>query len=212
MFAMSRFLFTALVALYASMAMCAPTATDHVPTADKRNNVYHDSMASWEVAPYPDADPIILNGTIQQVYAELQQINPNYDEDWEGVEEPEAEDDSPVLEKRSHDLECWDARRWGVSPEVMGDGIRYLRKLHGRPYLSAGPNECFVVSCSWDSPIRWCNDDTAPRYLPSYTNIAEGVEVIMRYCYSTRYRLAAGELDHADKWRVNIQWEPSQHC
>jgi hypothetical protein len=30
---------------------------------------------------------ITLNGTVEQVYAKLLELNPNYDEDWAGVDE-----------------------------------------------------------------------------------------------------------------------------
>ncbi|KAL3489615.1 hypothetical protein BJX62DRAFT_238881 [Aspergillus germanicus] len=65
-----------ILAALAVMASAFPTPS---ALADPESDYI---IPSWEVAPYPGAAPILLNGTVEQVYAKLLEMNPNYDIDW----------------------------------------------------------------------------------------------------------------------------------
>ncbi len=119
---------------------------------------------SWEVAPYPGAAPITLNGTVEQVYAKLLEINPNYDEDFKDSE-PELEP-TRSLKKRKDTLVC-DGEHSADTTRI-DQGIKYLRKVKGSPQLS--PWACSRVSCSWYSAIIWCNDVSRRPLLSSSIN------------------------------------------
>jgi hypothetical protein len=125
---------------------------------------------SWEVQVIPGGELITLNGTIEEVHAELLHLNSNWDEDF--PEEPEAEDtnestdlverdfDSP-LDKRTDftnsKYNCFGP--YGLAKSIaINQGITYLRKVKGNPRASAGPSRCGRVSCSYNSGIYWCND------------------------------------------------------
>ncbi|KAL3488225.1 hypothetical protein BJX62DRAFT_240260 [Aspergillus germanicus] len=68
---MQHLLANALLTLLALGASAYPTDT---LTGDL-------ATAKWEVSPSLRVPTIILNGTVEQVYAKLLALNPNYDED-----------------------------------------------------------------------------------------------------------------------------------
>lgn len=107
---------------------------------------------SWEVAPFPGAPPITLNGTVEQVYAKLVQMNPNYDDDFKDID-PDLEP-TVGFDKRADTLMCEGEKT--ADTKHIKEGIKYLRKVKGSPHLS--PWDCGRVSCSYYSGIVWCND------------------------------------------------------
>lgn len=169
--------------------------------------------------PYPGADKITLSGTMQEVYAKILEINPNYEEDWKNVNstysKPEPRSDKPPL------LNCG-GRNGYAKIDKINDGISYLRKFKLPPGLEA--NTCQMVSCSYDSAISWCNDvsnrsslcstistltlDKLPtlRVLPSFDNIADGAQVILNWCQAD-WDDVGGVLGHPDSWRVFVDKE-----
>ncbi|KAL2801847.1 hypothetical protein BJX63DRAFT_146361 [Aspergillus granulosus] len=190
-----------------------------------------NDIALWNVSPSPGAPPITLNGTVEQVYAKLLEINPNYDKDWgnandegkiEGVIHSNFDLDVDVdtavgsetdihagLESRD-DLEPLHPRE-GLTCEAdrnadmwhIHDGIRYLRKVKGQPVND--PGQCGRVSCSGNSAIWWCNLDPDHRkVLPSFNNIADGAQVIADNCRRGPNRVR-GKLGHRDRWQVIVQ-------
>ncbi|OJJ08162.1 hypothetical protein ASPVEDRAFT_143667 [Aspergillus versicolor CBS 583.65] len=149
---------------------------------------------SWEVAPFPGAPPITLNGTVEQVYAKLVQMNPNYDDDFKDID-PDLER-AVGFDKRADTLMCEGEKT--ADTKHIKEGIKYLRKVKGSPHL--GPWDCGRVSCSYYSGIVWCNDSPNSKTLPSFTNIAEGAQVIIDGC--DKKGQVVGYLDHSDHWRV----------
>lgn len=107
------------------------------------------------VQAYPGAPNITLNGTIQEVYAQLLEINPNYDEDWKN-EPSEMGTVSDAFNLWAYTLRC--SPNNGVTQGPVKEGIEYLRKVRGQPHLGRGPRKCERVSCSWNTGIFWCND------------------------------------------------------
>ncbi|OJJ53586.1 hypothetical protein ASPSYDRAFT_533281 [Aspergillus sydowii CBS 593.65] len=187
---MSPFLASLFLVLYALMVYGLPA---------EHGSVRDDQLVepSWEVAPYPGAAPITLNGTVEQVYAKLLEINPNYDEDFKDSE-PELEP-TRSLKKRKDTLVC-DGEHSADTTRI-DQGIKYLRKVKGSPQLS--PWACSRVSCSWYSAIIWCNDSPYSKTLPSFNNIADGAQVIRDGCNENGY--VKGWLDHSDRWRAIVQ-------
>lgn len=123
----------------------------------------------WEVQATPSGEMIKLNGTVKSVHEQLLAINPNYEAEFAALEpEQGVEHDEDLEATASGDLakrtdfstykyECFG--RWrGASPKYILQGIKYLRKLPGRPTNGPGPGACGRVSCSWNSAISWCND------------------------------------------------------
>ncbi|KAL4779697.1 hypothetical protein BJX76DRAFT_351572 [Aspergillus varians] len=108
------------------------------------------------------------------------------------------------LSKR-HNLQCIPAiEAQSARADHIIEGIRHLRETGGRPTL--GAHKCEQVSCEWGDVIIWCNDAKTTRSLPSYTNIADGAQVIFNGCkyLDSGNNGFGGILDHPDKWRVIV--------
>jgi hypothetical protein len=159
----------------------------------------------------PGGELITLNGTIEEVHAELLRLNSNWDEDF--LEEPtdlaKRDFDSADLEKRTDftNSKCNCFGPYGLAKSIaINQGITYLRKVKGKPRASAGLSRCWRVSCSYDSGIYWCNDvrrwffltpgsfcvawchsdyffqSKSPKMLNSFGSIADGAQYIATRC------------------------------
>lgn len=111
---------------------------------------------TWEVEIRP-GETVSLNGTIQSVYAQVLELNPQFETDMadqiadrmKGLEV--AQEEVKGMVKRDHS-ECGG---YGGNMRRINEGIEYLFRLGGSP--SIGPGECGRVSCSWNSGIWWCS-------------------------------------------------------
>ncbi|KAL3456839.1 hypothetical protein BJX64DRAFT_293689 [Aspergillus heterothallicus] len=186
-----------LLLTFTLMALGAPTIPES--TIDVGNI----GTLSTTAQAFFDGPELVLNGTVEEVYAQLTHINPNYDSDWADVSNPEDTnvDDSRAM---AYTLHC--TPNLAVPGNYIKEGIKYLRKVRGKPKLGAGPNKCKRVSCSYNSAIFWCNDDNKPRSLPSFNNIADGAQVILSKCgHDSSKERFAGALHHPDLWRAVVQ-------
>ncbi|KAJ0412967.1 hypothetical protein BJY00DRAFT_98693 [Aspergillus carlsbadensis] len=185
---------------------------------------YEITTPDWEIPAFPNGEPLKFTGTIEEVHAELIALNPNWDEDFlSDVEDIPYPDESDFeLETRSLDTEgvttlakrtdfsssrffCFG--RWGsASHRRIGEGIRYLRGVGGRPSLAAGPSRCSRVSCSYNSAIHWCNDDNKRKTLNSFGSIADGAQVILDRCvaYNNGAQITGGQIFHSTHWNVIV--------
>ncbi|OJJ59691.1 hypothetical protein ASPSYDRAFT_67795 [Aspergillus sydowii CBS 593.65] len=221
---MYRFIVTTFLALLALTASAFPAFPGSNPG---------DTVSTFRTKAYPEGPDLILNGTTAEVYVQLKEINPNYDEDFKdipkvmdeisnmGTYDPVSELGTHILSKR-HTLSCvtHDNADDATIYHIRG-GISHLRGVKGKPTLTAG--KCERVSCEWGDAIIWCNDDTKTRSLPSYNNIADGAQTIMDGCYKEgeTMRGFGGSLNHPDKWRVivdgykyriNQDWQMRYDC
>jgi hypothetical protein len=100
---------------------------------------------------------VALNGTVQDIYARLIEINPTYDRDF-AARVPQArsnDDEAPHLQKR-FDIKC--NNHGSANLKLIKEGIAYLYGVRGKPTIGPGPGKCGRVSCSWSAAIWWCND------------------------------------------------------
>lgn len=125
--------------------------------------------AEWEVEATPGGELVTLYGTVQEVVAQLRELNPHWDTDFPEVDEPEDDastfedsvegDDNSTLVKRTDfsgsSYTCKGPNKANANTSRIRDGISYLRRVSGRPKI--GKNVCSRVSCSGNSGIRWCN-------------------------------------------------------
>ncbi|KAK2040999.1 hypothetical protein LZ31DRAFT_568316 [Colletotrichum somersetense] len=161
---------------------------------------------TWEFEPFP-GQTVVLNGTIQQVLAELAQINPDYSPfapalaahamTQEGREQAKLFPTDKVLCQK----DGWE----NVDYSQADVGIHYLRTVKGRPRLDPGPANCGRVSCGYEAAIWFCNDNTHEITINSFAQIADMVDVIEWYC-TTRWRHQYhGQAFHpTDNWNVYI--------
>ncbi|PTB40428.1 hypothetical protein M441DRAFT_141907, partial [Trichoderma asperellum CBS 433.97] len=174
---------------------------------------YKVFIPQWEVEVSPGGSMVILNGTIEQVHDELIKLNPNWDNEYLG-ENPSkhSENSTRLLDKRTDfsGAQYFCRGRW---PEALKEeikrGIKYLRRVNGRPTNGAGPGNCGRVSCSYHSAIWWCNDDHQPKTLESFGSIADGAQYIVDHC--GRYYLVSGQVFHKTNWNVIVR-EDTDSC
>ncbi|KAE9373604.1 hypothetical protein N431DRAFT_535069 [Stipitochalara longipes BDJ] len=108
-----------------------------------------------------------LNGTVQEVMAQLKELHP------EVVLEKREVIGRAALNKILPPL-CVPVGNWGWQSTLTGyitDGVTYLNRIGGR--LSISAHSCSRISCSYNSAIYLCNDnpgtiDPATVYIASY--------------------------------------------
>ncbi|CCF35349.1 hypothetical protein CH063_01288, partial [Colletotrichum higginsianum] len=195
-------------------------------TEAELDDFYGDTITwvvpEWDLEVTPGGEVVTLNGTVEQVVAQLRELNPNYDSDF-GLDLPSAEDAellaslvsedvaSDGLEKRTdfsgRNYIC--RGRWGnASARAIYSGIRYLRGIGGKPRLPAGPSVCSRVSCSYNAGIQWCNDARQTKELASFGSIADGAQYIDDKCHTGSPGVsgyASGQVFHETDWNV-IVW------
>ncbi|KAL4887670.1 hypothetical protein BJY04DRAFT_212698 [Aspergillus karnatakaensis] len=171
------------------------TAVSAIPT-DSFNLERRIVPMTVSIPAFPDAEPQNFTGTIEEIHAQLLEINPNYEEDFHHLDkrtpEEEAEDDTRVskLIKRipPEMFKC-------QIPDVrMADTIRlkarikWLRKQPGKPELDAHGSK--------------------RRSLPNYGNVADGAQAIMDYCITQDWNAQEdinGRLNHIDRWEAVVE-------
>lgn len=111
---------------------------------------------SWEVE-YEQGKFTSLNGTVQEVYAQLLELNPKYEEQFGTIEERAMSFNSPVPLVAKRDSTICNVFNYAQCSSI-GGGISYLKGLSGGATNGPGPGNCGRVSCSYNSAIWWCND------------------------------------------------------
>ncbi|POR32128.1 Uncharacterized protein TPAR_07670 [Tolypocladium paradoxum] len=160
--------------------------------------------ASWEVQATPGGPTVVLNGTVQDVHAQLVKLNP----DWEAqfADDGSRENNAATLEKRTDFMGsgyvC--GGRWKECDlDRLIEGIRYLRNVTAtQPYADGGTGICSRVSCSYNAAIWWCNDDPSPKQLVSFGSIADGVQYLIFMCQALGKPTFSGQVFHSTHWNV----------
>ncbi|KAJ5320255.1 hypothetical protein N7508_000538 [Penicillium antarcticum] len=153
-------------------------------------------IPSWEVQVTPGSEPLILNGTVEEVHTELLRLNPNWDEDFADTEDETLVERNFDLEKRTDFADskynCFG--RWGRCNSItIRQGITYLRKLSGNPRAAAGPSKCARSK--------------SKKTLNSFGSIADGAKYIDTKCHLGEgiSRYTAGQVFHKTNWNVIVQ-------
>lgn len=107
----------------------------------------------WEVEVSP-GKIATLNGTVQEVIAQAQAINPGFALQEIGPEPVKKRRRGPLSRREVKFCNNFGAADVGAILE----GVSYLRRLGGSANMKAGPRVCSRVSCSYDSAIYLCND------------------------------------------------------
>ncbi|KYK55795.1 hypothetical protein DCS_07759 [Drechmeria coniospora] len=153
---------------------------------------YGVEVLQWDIEVSPGRVEV-LNGTVQEVYAQALQINPNFKL-------------MPVSEKRdlyerNTPVECGTYKL--AYKSAIEEGIRYLRGLSGAPSNGPGDSICARVSCSYNSAIWWCSGKPYLRTLGSWDWIANSAQHIVNTCASEADKVSG--LNHeGDDWSTFI--------
>lgn len=120
----------------------------------------------WEIEVSP-GKIATLNGTVQEVIAQAQAINPGFALQEVG---PKPAPEAVKLRRGGSLSRRGPLSRRGVEfclnfgnadVDAILEGVDYLHRLGGSANMRAGPRVCSRVSCSWNSAIYLCNDVSA---------------------------------------------------
>ncbi|KAK7699300.1 hypothetical protein SLS64_011758 [Diaporthe eres] len=160
---------------------------------------YRVEVIQWDVPVSRDGRRAILNGTIQQVYQQLLEINPNYEAEFGPAEGKYTPGLSQVF--GSYELaerrDTWsDCGRFDAAKAVpIWEGINHLNHVSGTPVSRPGPGTCG-------------RKDTE-RSLSSYHEIANSVQLLTMNCtYWSESHLepqVSGQQFHIDKWSTVVK-------
>ncbi|KAK3295799.1 uncharacterized protein B0H64DRAFT_474703 [Chaetomium fimeti] len=194
-----------LASAFAAVAVAAPVANESPIEG------YAIVPATWELDG-PDGQVIQLNGTVQEVVAQLDVIVPNSRNkliaDIATASASAAE--ASTLERRydEESLHCF-VSPWGNGyVDSIQDGINYLNNVPGRPWHNPGPGNCARVSCSYRSAIYWCNDNRFRKELNSFKDIAHGADRIKNTCRrqdGVGSLVTNGQIFYTDGWNVIVR-------
>ncbi|KAK8112448.1 hypothetical protein PG984_012974 [Apiospora sp. TS-2023a] len=172
MFALTLWFLAALVSTFVSGA-----AVSRDDNGSSNNSVAMPGI-TWRGNITADGPIYEFNGTVQEIYAQIQAANPDY----KLMEVPHKHSASPhTLKVSSTQCDSPNDDDWGyaVGDRII-DGINYLRGLTGDCGVTPGP--CGRVSCSWDSAISWCWDNPTGGYTTKCSALADYAQAVMDHC------------------------------
>ncbi|KJK81277.1 hypothetical protein H634G_03296 [Metarhizium anisopliae BRIP 53293] len=138
----------------------------------------------------------VLNGTVQEVYAQALQINPKFT-----LTNAAEARDVHQKQKRSS-VQCGN---WPLADKGrIQEGINYLRGAPAAPRNGPGPGNCGRVSCSYNSAIWWCNDNTTPKTLDSWNWVADSAQHIVNTCAPAAARVS-GQNFESGNWNTIVR-------
>ncbi|AEO69047.1 fd896ae8-f71e-4e42-ba99-548a03bad6f5 [Thermothielavioides terrestris] len=156
----------------------------------------------WEIEVAP-GQIARLNGTVQEVYAQALQINPNFK-----LKTPStpARPRRALAHQRSKVEDCNYPYPLAEASKIH-DGVEYLRGVPGKPVEGPGPTACGRVSCSWKSAIWWCNDNKNLYTLDSFNKIADSAQFILLTCPWTGYMnwYVSGQNFETEHWSTIVK-------
>ncbi|KAH7111693.1 hypothetical protein B0J13DRAFT_590953 [Dactylonectria estremocensis] len=140
----------------------------------------------WEVETSVGGPIVILNGIIEQVYAQLLDINPHYDMEFGISEDIDFEKCTDFLKAKTS---CWDMN---------------MRYVANRGSILNGPGNCRRVSCLYRSAIWWCNNSKKVKTLSVFRSIADGAQRVVNKCsYGAK---TLGKVDYLIDWAVVVNY------
>ncbi|KAK8127860.1 hypothetical protein PG984_008968 [Apiospora sp. TS-2023a] len=156
---------------------------------------YGVDILQWNVEVAPGQTEV-LNGTVQQVYEQILQMNPDF-----RLGDTQLQSRGLRPQKRTSTVQCgiYDPGfTWAIQ-----DGINYLRRVPGKPSEGPGPGNCGQVSCSYNSAIWWCNESPVTKTLKSWDMIANAAQFMLQNCDYVG-GLISGQNFDSDNWSTNI--------
>ncbi|KAK3397670.1 hypothetical protein B0T20DRAFT_453742 [Sordaria brevicollis] len=136
---------------------------------------------TWKVKAHPDGPSMNVTGTVQQVYAALDKVNPNFRKDF-GIGN---ESNNSVLAMTTESNSNYELQSLAcdvfdyAQRTATQDGIKHLNSVPGAPSNGPGPRNCGRVSCSYESAIYWCNDNPTVQSLDSYSSIGWAAQFVL---------------------------------
>lgn len=165
----------------------------------------------WKVQATPGGAYLLINGTVQDVFNQLRQVNPTFEADFDiDIEHPSSTQMGYLVDT----YDCWEQSSYAKQGTILDQGVPYLRAVPGKPAATLGPGVCGRVSCSWNSAIWWCIQ-VADKQLDSFGAIADGAEYVANTCQANMCQFldcetfTMGRVFYTDGWSVVVQGD---HC
>ncbi|KAH8668937.1 hypothetical protein BX600DRAFT_496930 [Xylariales sp. PMI_506] len=89
-----------------------------------------------------------------------------------------------------------------ATTDPLEEGIQYLHGIPGDCHLGPGPALCSRVSCSYDTAIFYCNDNSYDIYVPCST-LGDRASDIWLACFQAPY-FVRGQVFDTDNWNVAV--------
>ncbi|CCF34579.1 hypothetical protein CH063_06546 [Colletotrichum higginsianum] len=167
-------------------------------------------VPTWEFEPFP-GEKVVLNGTIEQVVAELKEINPDYSPfSSDSLAQADASFLSSTVqlpEIYPRDKVLCNMPKWGFVDTYSSDrGYSHLLGVRGRPRGDPGPGNCGRVSCGYKAAVWFCNDNKRHIVLDNFQEIAHMVGFIKYYCSANSPSKFNGQAFHqTGNWNVVLR-------
>ncbi|KAF3762554.1 hypothetical protein M406DRAFT_264296, partial [Cryphonectria parasitica EP155] len=158
-----------------------------------------------------------VTGTIQDVFASIQQADPDTATSIQEHIEAKMNTTQSVADIN---LSSSPAEETGDIPtnyycNVPGwsqcsissvfTGMYYLDGISGHPTNGPGPGNCGRVSCSYDAAIWWCNDNSVSKTLDYFGMISGGVADVLKHCEDSLASKVKGQQFFNDGWNVIVR-------
>ncbi|POR34340.1 Uncharacterized protein TPAR_05483 [Tolypocladium paradoxum] len=163
---------------------------------------YGVDILTWEVKVFPREPPMNFSGTIQEVQAQINKVNPKWNATYFNGASEKRRENRPVF----YQTICGPGPYgWNeADASSIKYGINYLGGLiFSKPINGPGTGNCGRVSCSYNSAIWWCNDNTVPYQLDSFSAIADGALNILKSC--TDDFATVGQIFAIGNWNVIVR-------
>ncbi|KAK4675920.1 hypothetical protein QC764_506440 [Podospora pseudoanserina] len=185
----------------------APTSLDEQPGSVSGYSIV---PISWNLPinlDDPTSATVTVTGTIQEAIAQMDASYPGWNATFQARVTPPPGDsaslDSTANLDDPDDIDCNVDYKYAGKVTIVW-GINYLRSITGKPKNGPGPNNCGRVSCSWNSAIYWCNDDTVEKEL-TWNDIADGASAVNEACKTNRGHDSKGRGSYDDHWNVLVR-------
>ncbi|KAI1371198.1 hypothetical protein F4677DRAFT_317032 [Hypoxylon crocopeplum] len=151
------------------------------------------SKITWTGQVKPREAAVSITGTAEDIYKQIVEMNPNYDNEL-GLNSSHSamrRRDVELIEKRASTSSDWTCTYGNdVNAESIGAGVRYLYSIANAdcaaPPGSPGAGGCSVSSCNSGAGIFLCNDSSNEVHIPC-TIIADNAVEVLINCQSTTY-------------------------
>ncbi|KAK8038606.1 hypothetical protein PG993_007017 [Apiospora rasikravindrae] len=185
--------FSSILVLAAPLAALAAALEAPIPG-------YRVEEMQWEV-DVGHGQTESLNGTVEEVFARILEVNPEFQLAPAPAPAPGAAEARGLQPEKRGKLVCGGFPRGSVL--YLNQGVNYLRGVPGRPGNGPGPGACGRVSCSYNSAIWWCNDNTFFKQLDSYDQIANSAKNTINKCAVPG--MVSGQNFEDGKWNTIVR-------
>ncbi|KAK0662079.1 hypothetical protein QBC41DRAFT_359714 [Cercophora samala] len=160
----------------------------------------------WDLpikADDPNGAKVTVEGTIQQAIAKMEADYPGWNATFQaGLPGDVSAATLTALEDPTYDCKI---KTDMANILAIKWGIHYLRGIPGKAKNGPGPKNCGRVSCSWDSAIYWCNEDSAGDKELYWGQIADLAQGVLDNCAGVTKVKGQGTYKD-DKWSVVVRF------